>query len=72
MKSTYHPSVIRIRLTIFKDAYMRILKNPDFAFGCEKQKIGVSPQTLEVENGEAIKNDEGKWFVSNKVKIKFI
>jgi LysM repeat protein len=57
---------------IYPDAYKRVLKNPDFIDGCDKQKINASPQTLEVETGETAQDDFGKWQITKKAKIKFI
>lgn len=58
--------------SIYTDAYKRIIKNPDFADGCDKQRINPTPQTLEIEDGETSQDSFGKWQVSKKAKIKFI
>jgi len=57
---------------VFQEAYKRVIKNPDFVDGCEKQKINLLPQKLEVENGEAAQDDFGKWKVTKKAIIKFV
>lgn len=56
---------------IYHESYRRVIKNPDFVDGCEKQKINPQPQNLEVENGEAAQDDFGKWKVTKKAIIKF-
>jgi LysM repeat protein len=57
---------------IYSDAYKRVIKNPDFIDGCEKQRINQTPSTLEIENGETVQDDFGKWQITKKAKIKFI
>lgn len=58
--------------TIYREAYRRVIRNPDFADGCDKQKVNDEPQSLEMESGEAIMDDLGKWKVTKKAKIKFV
>ncbi|MDR0873393.1 MAG: hypothetical protein LBN27_08010 [Prevotellaceae bacterium] len=60
------------KYTVYDGAYRRVLKNPDFAEGCEKQKISVNPSNLEIEQGEVHLEDTGKWKVIRKAKIKFV
>lgn len=57
---------------VYPEAFKRVIKNPDFVDGCDKQKINVQPQTLEIETGEATQDDFGKWKVIKKAKIKFV
>jgi len=57
---------------IYPDAYKRVIKNPDFIDGCDKQKINSIPQTLEIENGETTQDDFGKWQITKKAKIKLV
>lgn len=59
-------------LTIFRDAYRRVLKNTDFIDGCEKQRINNIPNDLHVEKGEVLKQDTGKWKVTKRANVKFV
>jgi hypothetical protein len=56
---------------IYTGAYKRVLKNPDFVDGCDKQRINPMAQTLETENGETAQDNYGKWQITKKAKIKF-
>ncbi|MDR2146277.1 MAG: hypothetical protein LBE91_07460 [Tannerella sp.] len=58
--------------TIYENAKRRVLKNADFIDGCEKQRINSNPVDLQVENGIATLQDNGKWQITQKAKIKFI
>jgi hypothetical protein len=57
---------------IYSDAYRRVIKNPDFIDGCDKQRISHTQTTLEIEDGEATQDDFGRWKIIKKAKIKFI
>ena len=59
------------QICIYQEAIKRVIKNPDFVEGCDKQKISLQPQSIEVEAGEAT-CEEGKWKINKKVKIRFI
>ena len=58
--------------TIYVDAYRRVLKNSDFIEGCEKQRLNQQPTGLDVESGIIQLQDNGKWLITRKVKVKFI
>jgi hypothetical protein len=58
--------------TIYENAKRRALKNPDFIDGCEKQRINPNPVDLQVENGVATLQDNGKWQITQKAKVKFV
>ncbi|KAA6344094.1 hypothetical protein EZS27_008249 [termite gut metagenome] len=66
------PSSQTAAIRIYEGATLRILKNPDFVDGCDKQKINPQPSRLQVEKGTAQKQDNGKWRVTEKAKIKFV
>ncbi len=66
------PSSRKSSFYIYHEAYRRVIKNPDFVDGCEKQKINTQPQDLEVENGEGTLDDFGKWKITKKAIIKFV
>jgi ribosomal protein L40E len=57
---------------IYSEACKRVLKNPDFVDGCDKQRISAQPQNLEVEPGETVQDEFGKWKIIKKVKVKFV
>lgn len=57
---------------IYIEAHNRVIRNPDFIDGCDKQKINLNSQTLEVEEGESTKDGLGKWQICKKAKIKFV
>lgn len=56
---------------IYTEAYKRVIKNPDFVDGCDKQKVNTTPQDLDVETGTASQDDFGKWKVTKKAIIIF-
>lgn len=66
------PSTRTASFDIYQEAFRRVIKNPDFVDGCEKQKINPQPQNLVVENGDATRDDFGKWKVTKKAIIKFV
>lgn len=59
-------------LTIFSEAYRRVLKNADFIDGCEKQRVNKNAINLDIEKGEAQLQDNGKWQITKKANIKFV
>jgi hypothetical protein len=61
----------KIRLGIWKGAEKRVLKNPSFADGAEKMKIGEKPTVLEIELGGLQKDDEGGYIILKKPVVKF-
>ena len=65
-------SANKATFSIYPDAYKRIIKNPDFADGCDKQRINPMPKTLKIENGETSQDNFGKWQITKKAKIKFV
>jgi len=60
------------KFSVFSGSHKRVLDTPDFVDGCDKQKININPTGLNVEPGEAILNEYGKWKVTKKANIKFI
>ena len=54
---------------IYRPAYPRIVRNPaGFLQGCEKQVLGSSTISI-TDDGSAIKDDNGKWRIANKIKV---
>ncbi|HPE74625.1 MAG TPA: hypothetical protein PLC80_00970 [Draconibacterium sp.] len=66
------PSAKQATFNIYPEAFRRVIKNPDFVDGCEKQKINPQPNFLEVEKGEATLDDFGKWKITKKAIVKFV
>jgi hypothetical protein len=66
------PSTQAAMFCIYRDAYNRVIKNPDFVTGCIRQRINTNPQSLEIEKGEALVDDFGKWKITKKAIVKFI
>lgn len=58
--------------TVYAGSHKRVIDTPDFVDGCEKQRINNQPQEIQVEPGEAILDEYGKWKVTKKANIKFI
>jgi len=59
-------------LSVYAEAFRRVLKNADFIDGCEKQRINKSPINLDIEKGEAQLQDNGKWQIVKKANVKFV
>ncbi len=59
-------------VTIYKEAYRRVIETPDFIEGCDKQRISNTPSNLQVEKGVGHMQDNGKWQIIKKVNVKFI
>lgn len=58
--------------SIYENAKRRVLKNADFIDGCDKQKINSNPVDLQIEKGTTVLQDNGKWQITSKAKVKFI
>lgn len=58
----------RASVTIYKGAHNRVLQNPSFLDGCDKQVIGNSSLTVRQE-GRAEKDENGKWKLVSKVNV---
>lgn len=60
------------QFTIYETAFKRVLKNVDFIDGCEKQRISNQPTDLQIEKGEAMIMDTGKWQITKKAMVKLV
>lgn len=58
----------RASVTIYKGAHNRVLQNPSFLDGCDKQVIGNSSLSVRQE-GRAEKDENGKWKLVSKVDV---
>ncbi|MDR0835053.1 MAG: hypothetical protein LBN11_00525 [Tannerella sp.] len=55
--------------TVYQSAYQRIIANPSFLEGCDKQVLN-SAQTVEiVSKGTAQKQMDGKWQITKKLNV---
>ena len=65
------PDESRAKILIYKGAYPRILANPSFLEGCERQLIGNNyTQVQTTIEGDALKLSDGKCQVINKPEVK--
>jgi hypothetical protein len=58
--------------TIESVCHKRIIKCPDFIDGCDIERISDNPVALEVEKGSAVKQDDDRWLIKKKAKVKFV
>ena len=58
----------RAIVTIYDDAKRKVLANPSYLAGCEKQITG-NYEVQTAHNGEAEKDSNGKWRVRTKLKV---
>jgi len=57
------------RVIIYSPAYRRIIANPSFLEGCEKQIVGGATVTM-LREGVAQKDDSGKWNITTTLRVK--
>lgn len=65
---TVKPDNITATVTICKDAHKKILANPTFLDGCDKQCNGNTSLSI-IEEGTAIRTDDSKWMVRKQIKV---
>lgn len=63
-----HDGGSKATVTIYGNAYNKILTNPSFLEGCEKQVLGHTKLTV-TQEGSAIKDANGKWEVRTPIKV---
>lgn len=57
-------------ITIYKDAYDRMLINHSFLEGCDKQVVNADYSAIKIDNfGKAVKNADGTWLVKQKLRV---
>lgn len=62
------PNGVNACVTISKNAFRKVLSNPSFLSGCDKQVIGKT--IVEVtEEGTASRTDDNKWMVGKQIKV---
>jgi len=59
----------RAKVVVFEPAHKRVIANPSFLEGCEKQILGNSTVTMQ-RDGIAQKEDSGKWIITTPPEVK--
>lgn len=57
------------RFSIYPPAHPRILANPAFLEGCEKQVLTNATRVVITAEGEAIRQADGKWQITKKLEV---
>ncbi|MDR0603771.1 MAG: Ig-like domain-containing protein [Bacteroidales bacterium] len=63
------PNDMQAKVIIWEGAYRRVLANSSFLENCEKQILGNTNVTM-IHNGEAQKENDGKWHIIKKPEVK--
>lgn len=58
----------KAQVTICRNAYRKILSNPAFLEGCDKNVMGSNEVQI-VAEGEAVKESDGRWRVKRKIRV---
>lgn len=58
----------KAQVTICQNAYRKILSNPAFLEGCDKNVMGSNEVQI-VAEGEAVKEPDGRWRVKRKIRV---
>lgn len=58
----------KAQVTICRNAYRKILSNPAFLEGCDKNVMGSNEVQI-VAEGEAVKEPDGRWRVIRKIRV---
>lgn len=58
----------KAQVTICQNAYRKILSNPAFLEGCDKNVMGSNEVQI-VAEGEAVKESDGRWRVKRKIRV---
>jgi len=59
----------RAVVTVYVSAYRRVIANPSFLEGCEKQILGTTTVTMQ-RDGVATKDGSGKWTITTPPEVK--
>jgi hypothetical protein len=66
-----HASDTTAKVIVYQGAYRRILANPSFLDGCEKQLIGNNYTSVAmIKEGIAQKDSDGKWHITTTPEVK--
>ena len=63
------PGGMRAMVTIYQEAYNRIIANPSFLEGCEKQLLGGTMVSMQ-RDGVAQKDSNSKWIITTTPAVK--
>jgi uncharacterized repeat protein (TIGR02543 family) len=61
-------SDMRADVVVYREAYRKVIANPAYLEGCEKQILGSNTVTIQ-RKGIAIKDDSGNWIISKKPEV---
>ena len=64
-----NPNKMRANVTIYALAHRRVIVNPSFLEGCEKQILGSTTVTM-LREGVAQKDSSGKWIITTTPEVK--
>jgi hypothetical protein len=64
-----HAGDTRASVVVYCEAYRKVIANPAYLEGCEKQVLGNNNVTIRRE-GVAIKDGNGNWIISTKPEVK--
>jgi hypothetical protein len=66
------PSATTSEFTLYEANKKQVLRNADKIDGCEKTGTNAGASGIQVEKGTAVLQDNGKWKIINKAKVKFL
>ena len=55
-----------------KGAFATILAAPEYLEGCDKQTLSDNPTNLQIVEGKASLQDDGKWKITQKANVKLV
>ena len=58
--------------TVYKGAYATVLAAPEYLEGCDKQTLSDIPHDLQIIEGKASLQGDGKWKITQKANIKLV
>jgi hypothetical protein len=58
--------------TVYKGAYATVLAAPEYLEGCDKQTLSDTPHDLQITEGKASLQDNGKWKITQKAMVKLV
>lgn len=66
------PSATTAEFTLYEGNKKQVLRNADKIDGCEKTGTNAGATNIQIEKGTAVLQEDGKWKITNKAKIKFV
>jgi hypothetical protein len=63
-----HAGDTRAYVVVYREAYRKVIANPAYLEGCEKQILGNNTVKMQRE-GVATKDDSGNWIISKKPEV---